>query len=132
MASLANFSGTLVLVGAGKMGGAMLHGWLTLGLDPKQIAIIEPKLSPEIAALQGRGVRINPASIGDASVIVIAIKPQDAATVVPSLKPLAGRNTLAVSIMAGRTLDFLESTLPCAIVRAMPNTPAAIGRGVTV
>src|SRR4029077_496165 len=131
-ASLTDFSGTLVLIGAGKMGGAMLQGWLALGLDPKRIAIVEPKLSADIAALQARGVRINPAAISDASVIVIANKPQDAATVVPTLKPLAGATTLAVSIMAGKTLAFLDSALACAIVRAMPNTPAAIGRGITV
>src|SRR6476620_6074158 len=132
MSSLQNFSGTLVLVGAGKMGGALLQGWLALGLDGKQIAIVEPKASADIAPLQARGVRINPASLKDASVIVIAIKPQDAATVVPTLKPLAGAGTLAVSVMAGQTLGFLDSALPCAVVRAMPNTPAAIGRGITV
>src|SRR5213080_2955714 len=76
MSTLRNFSGTLVLVGAGKMGGAMLQGWLALGLDANRIAIIEPKPSADIAALRARGVRINPASIEDASVIVIAIKPQ--------------------------------------------------------
>ena len=131
-ASLTDFSGTLMLVGAGKMGGAMLQGWLALGLDPKQIAIVEPKPSAEIAALRARGVRINPVSVDDARVIIIAIKPQDAATVVPTLKLFAGAGTLAVSVMAGKTLGYLESALPCAIVRAMPNTPAAIGRGITV
>lgn len=135
-ATLRDFSGTLILVGAGKMGGAMLEGWLALGLDPKKIAILEPKPAPEIAALAARGVRVNPApaSITDAGVIVIAVKPQDAANVVPTLKPLAGATTLAVSIMAGRTLGFLQGALSAdtAIVRAMPNTPAAIGRGITV
>ena len=131
-AALQNFSGTLVLVGAGKMGSTMLQGWLALGLDPNKIAVFEPKPSTDIAGLQARGVRINPASIQDASVLVIAIKPQDAAAVVPTLRPFAGANTLAVSIMAGKTLGFLEGVLPCAIVRAMPNTPAAIGRGITV
>src|SRR6187549_2458634 len=93
--------GILVLVGAGKMGGAMLEGWLALGLDPARIAIIEPKPSDAITALAARGVRLNPASIDDATVIVIAIKPQDAAAVVPTLKPLARANTVAISIMAG-------------------------------
>jgi pyrroline-5-carboxylate reductase len=130
-ASLRNFSGTLVLVGAGKMGGAMLEGWLALGLDPKDVVVLEPKPAPEIAALAARGVRLN-ASVTAASVIVIAIKPQDAASVLPTLKPLAGENTLAISIMAGKTLGFLQSVLPCAVVRSMPNTPAAIGRGITV
>lgn len=132
--SLRDFSGTLVLVGAGKMGSAMLQGWLALGLDPNRIAIIEPKPSADITALAAGGVRINPSTINNASVIVIAIKPQDAATVVPALKPLAGAATLAVSIMAGKTLGFLQDALSvdAAIVRAMPNTPAAIGRGITV
>jgi len=131
--SLRDFSGTLVLVGAGKMGGAMLEGWLTLGLDPAKIAVMEPKPSDEIAALAPRGVRLNPAFIDDASVIVIAIKPQDAAAVVPTLRPLARTGTVAVSIMAGPKLGFLQGTLgDLAIVRAMPNTPAAIGRGITV
>src|SRR6185369_895597 len=74
--SLRDFSGTLVLVGAGKMGGAMLQGWLALGLDPGKIAVIEPKPSADIGALLARGVRLNPAAISAASVIVIAIKPQ--------------------------------------------------------
>jgi pyrroline-5-carboxylate reductase len=132
--SLRDFSGTLVLVGAGKMGGAMLDGWLGLGLDPAKVAVMEPRPSVETTALVARGVCLNPSSVTDARVIVIAIKPQDAAAVVPSLKPLAGANTVAVSIMAGQTLRFLQGALPdnLAIVRAMPNTPAAIGRGITV
>ena len=132
-ASLRDFSGTLVLVGAGKMGGAMLEGWLALGLDPAKIAVMEPRPSGEITALAARGVRLNPPSVNDASVIVIAIKPQDAAAVVPTLKPLAGANSVAISIMAGPKIGFLQGALgDVAIVRAMPNTPAAIGRGITV
>jgi pyrroline-5-carboxylate reductase len=132
--SLRDFSGTLVLVGAGKMGGAMLDGWLALGLDPAKVAVMEPRPSDAIAALAARGVRLNPSSVADARVIVIAIKPQDAAAVVPTLRPLAGANTVSVSIMAGSTLRFLQGALTdeLAIVRAMPNTPAAIGRGITV
>src|SRR5205807_252362 len=134
MSALSDFSGMLMLVGAGKMGGAMLQGWLALGLDPKRIAIIEPKPSADVAALQQRGGRINPSAIKDASVIVIAIKPQDAAAVVPTLRQFAAANTLVVSIMAGKTLGFLQEALSAdtAIVRAMPNTPAAIARGITV
>jgi pyrroline-5-carboxylate reductase len=131
MSGLQDFSGTLALVGAGKMGGAMLEGWLALGLDPNKIVVLEPKPSAEIAALGARGVRLN-VSIKDASVIVIAIKPQEAAAALPALKSLLGANTLAISIMAGKTLGFLQAALPCAIVRSMPNTPAAIGRGITV
>ena len=67
------------------------------------------------------------------SAIVLAIKPQAAPDVMPSLKPYVGASTVVVSIMAGRTLGFLEQALPpAAMIRAMPNTPAAIGRGITV
>jgi pyrroline-5-carboxylate reductase len=133
--SLQDFTDTLVLVGAGKMGGAMLDGWLALGLDPAKVAILEPNPAPEIAALKDRGVRINPAaaSITDAAVMILAVKPQVAAAVVPPLKVLARPGTVAVSVMAGKTLGFLEGALgDIAIVRSIPNTPAAIGRGITV
>jgi pyrroline-5-carboxylate reductase len=135
MSKLDNFTGTLVLVGAGKMGGAMLEGWLALGLDPAKVAILEPKPADEIAALKDRGVRINPApaSITDAAVIILAVKPQVAAEVVPPLKALVRPNTVAVSVMAGKTIAFLEGALgDIAIVRSIPNTPAAIARGITV
>jgi pyrroline-5-carboxylate reductase len=134
--SLRDFTGTLVLVGAGKMGGAMIEGWLALGLDPKKIAIREPQPSAEITALAARGVRINPdaGAVTDASVIVVAVKPQVAADVVPGLRPLLRSGTVVVSVMAGKTLAFLEAALAsnAAIVRSIPNTPAAVGRGITV
>ena len=126
---------TVVLVGAGKMGGAMLESWIGLGLDPKHVAVIEPQPADAVRALAARGLRLNPPmdKIGDASAILIAVKPQVAAEAVPPLAKLAGSSTLVVSIMAGKTLAFLERALPqAAIVRAMPNTPAAIGRGITV
>lgn len=129
--SLKDIAGTVVLVGAGKMGAAMLQGWLARGLDPLQIAVIEPQPGDDIKALK---VSINPAMApADAAAIVIAVKPQVAGDVVPSLAKMAGASTVAVSIMAGKTLRFLEHALPnTAVVRAMPNTPAAIGRGITV
>ena len=131
--TLRDFSATLVLVGAGKMGGAMLEGWLALGLDPGKVAIQEPQPAPEIASLKARGVRINPGTVSDAAVIVIAVKPQVAADVVPALKAMMRPGTVAVSVMAGKTLAFLEGALgDGAIVRSIPNTPAAIGRGITV
>ncbi len=133
---LRNFSGLLVLVGAGKMGGALLEGWLRLGLDPKHVAILEPQPSAEIAVLARRGLRLNPdpKTLANAAAIVIALKPQVAAQAIPPLGPLVSGSTVVVSIMAGRTLQFLSGALarPCALVRAMPNTPAAIGRGITV
>lgn len=133
------FSGPLLLVGAGKMGQAMLDGWLARGLNPKKIAIIDPQPAKPIKALVKRGVAINPktgpkAKAAAAGAIVIAVKPQTAPEAVPPLAAAVGKGALVVSIMAGRTLAFLESKLPpgTAIVRAMPNTPAAIGRGITV
>jgi pyrroline-5-carboxylate reductase len=131
---LADMEGRLVLVGAGKMGTAMLEGWLALGLPAHQAAVIEPHPSPAVNALAKRGLVINPAETGKATAIVLAVKPQVAPGVVPGLAPWVGNDTLVVSIMAGRTLASLQSMLPAAraVVRAMPNTPAAIGRGMTV
>jgi pyrroline-5-carboxylate reductase len=133
--SLSDFAGTLVLVGAGKMGGAMLEGWHRLGLKFDNIVALEPQPSPEIITLGQRGLRINPAlDTIAATAILIAVKPQVAAEVVPPLGRLMRDDTVAISIMAGRTLAFVEKSLPAraAVVRAMPNTPAAIGRGITV
>ncbi len=133
--TLADFTGSLLLVGAGKMGGAMLEGWLALGMAAKNVIVLEPQPAAEIAALSSRGLRLNPSprDIGEVSAMVLAIKPQMAPDVMPTLRPFAGASTAVVSIMAGRTLRFLEQSLPpAAMVRAMPNTPAAIGRGITV
>ena len=132
---LSQLSGTIVLVGAGKMGGALLDGWLALGLDPKNIVVLEPQPAREIASLAARGVRLNPkAASVDAAAIVVAVKPQIAPEALPPLAPSVAASTVVVSIMAGRRLAFLEQALGAraALVRAMPNTPAAIGRGITV
>jgi pyrroline-5-carboxylate reductase len=127
--------GDVVLVGAGKMGGAMLEGWIGLGISPARIAVIEPQPALPVAALAARGLRINPgaASLRPAA-IVIAVKPQIAPQIMPDVAALMAPATVAVSIMAGRTIAFLAAGLPdgAAVVRAMPNTPAAIGRGITV
>ncbi|HMJ42701.1 MAG TPA: pyrroline-5-carboxylate reductase [Pseudolabrys sp.] len=135
---LGKLSGTLLLVGAGKMGSAMLDGWLARGLKAKQTSVIEPQPHKSIKALARRGVTLNakpgPKAKADAAAIVIAVKPQTAPEAVPPLGLYVGKSTLVLSIMAGRTIGFLEKTLPAgvAVVRAMPNTPAAIGRGITV
>jgi pyrroline-5-carboxylate reductase len=129
------FPGRLVLLGAGKMGSAMLEGWLARGLDPHKLTVLEPQPTKSVKALARRGVTLNPKGKPlKASAVVIAVKPQSAPEAVRSLKPYVGTSTLALSIMAGRTLGFLQQALPpqTAIVRAMPNTPAAIGRGITV
>jgi len=131
---LAKFAGSLVLVGAGKMGSAMLDGWIARGLSPKRMMVIEPQPGKAVKALAQRGLALNPKDKATAATaVVIAVKPQTAPEAVPPLKPYVGKSTLVLSIMAGRTVGFLEKTLPgAAIVRAMPNTPAAIGRGITV
>jgi pyrroline-5-carboxylate reductase len=134
--SLRDLAATIVLVGAGKMGSAMLDGWIGLGLDPARVAVIEPQPSHEIAALAARGLRLNPDrhAVRDPAVVVIAVKPQMAAEVVPAAAPLVGPSSVVVSIMAGQRLASLERALPgrTAVIRTMPNTPAAIGRGITV
>ena len=132
--TLGKFKGPLLLLGAGKMGQAMLDGWVARGLAPKKIAVIEPQPAKPVKALARRGLKLNPKTPAEAGAIVIAVKPQTAPEAVPPLKPYIGTSTLVLSIMAGRTLSFLQNKLPAgsAIVRAMPNTPAAIGRGITV
>jgi pyrroline-5-carboxylate reductase len=125
----------IVLVGAGKMGSAMLEGWIGLGVDPTRVAVIEPQPAEPVAALAMRGLRINPdAASLRPDAIVLAVKPQIAPQVMASVAALTAPTTVVVSIMAGRTIEFLAGSLPggAAVVRAMPNTPAAIGRGITV
>jgi pyrroline-5-carboxylate reductase len=133
---LRDFSGTLVLAGAGKMGSALLEGWLRLGLAPNRVAVIEPAPSPDVTALAKRGLSLNPdlRTLREPGVVVVAVKPQTAAEALAPLRPIVGAATLVISIMAGRPLQFLSSALERAgaLVRAMPNTPAAIGRGITV
>lgn len=132
--SLRKFPGRLVLLGAGKMGSAMLEGWLARGLKPKQIIVLEPHPGKAVKTLTRLGIKLNPkGNAATATAVVIAVKPQSAPEAMPALAPYVGKSTLVLSIMAGRTIDFLERSLPgSAIVRAMPNTPAAIGRGISV
>ncbi len=128
-------SGTIVLIGAGRMGSAMLNGWIGLGLDPAQINVIEPQPAEGILGLAQRGLRLNSADLqASADAVVLAVKPQTAAEALARLPALLGASTVVISIMAGRTLGFLTGLLPpgTAIIRAMPNLPAAIGRGITV
>jgi len=125
-------TGTVALVGAGKMGGAMLTGWLAQGLDPRRVVVVEPAPSEQISALVERGARLNPEEPGAVETLLIALKPQSFRSAAPLLKSLTGPVTLVVSIMAGATIASLEAVCGGAVVRAMPNTPASIGRGITV
>lgn len=125
---------SLVLIGAGKMGGAMLRSWLDLGVPAARITILEPFPSGELIALcAATGASLNPSIPPQApDALVLAIKPQTLDAAAPQIAPLVGPQTLVVSIMAGKTIADIAARLPAsAIVRAMPNTPAAVGRGIS-
>jgi pyrroline-5-carboxylate reductase len=132
--ALQDIKTTIVLAGAGKMGGAMLSGWLARGLDAKRVVVIEPYPSDEIQALTAKGVRLNPSpkDIGAVATLVVALKPQSFREAGAMLKSFVSLSTLVVSIMAGTPIAALEEVCGGSVVRAMPNTPAAIGRGITV
>ena len=129
-------SGNLVLLGAGKMGGAMLQGWLDRGLPPARIAVLDPSPPEDIGRIiSAAGIRHNPAPAGleRVEVLVLAIKPQMFDEVLPGLAGLASQRPVVVSIAAGRTMAGIEGYLggDIPVIRAMPNVPAAIGRGIT-
>ncbi len=129
----ASFPASLLLVGAGRMGGALLQGWLDSGADGQRISVVEPQPSPQIRSLcEARGVRLGlPETPPD--VLVLAIKPQMLAEATPPLAALAQASTLVISILAGKRIEDLAARLPQAqaFIRAMPNLPAAIGQGIT-
>lgn len=117
----------LVLIGCGRMGGALLDGWLKNGLAHGAVHVVDPNPRPELASL---GVSVNGDLPGGPAVLVIAVKPQMMADVLPRLS--VGADTLVVSVAAGVTIAAYEAAFPAsAIVRTMPNTPAAIGQGIT-
>jgi pyrroline-5-carboxylate reductase len=132
VSTLQDITGTIALAGAGKMGGAMLTGWLAGGLDAKRVVVIEPVPSAEINVLAAQGIRLNPKDAGAVETLVIAVKPQSFREAGPALKSCVAGSTLVVSIMAGTPMKLLQEVCGGAVVRAMPNTPAAIGRGITV
>ncbi len=116
------------------MGGSMLEGWLAVGMKPEGVTVIDPRPSDQMVRFcEGRGVALNPAHPSAPEVLVLAIKPQMLDQAAPGLNGLVGPQTLIVSILAGKTMGDLRSRLPgaTAIVRAMPNLPASIGRGAT-
>lgn len=128
----------LLLVGCGKMGGAMLQGWLADGTDPKSVVIVEPAAALR-DLLTGTGVTVlaDAAAIPDdfaPDTVIFAVKPQMMVDVVGDYARFAGPDTQFLSIAAGTTIDFFEQILGsgAAIVRTMPNTPAAVGKGMIV
>ncbi|MGN6549625.1 MAG: pyrroline-5-carboxylate reductase [Pararhizobium sp.] len=128
-------SGPIVLVGAGNMGGAMLKSWIAAGTAASDVVIVDPSLRPDMAEfVAGTGIRHEPAAPAgvEAGVLFLAVKPQMMAQVLPAVRPLKAPETVCVSIAAGTTIANLEQHLgPGAVVRAMPNTPAMFGRGIT-
>lgn len=125
---------SLILIGAGKMGGSMLEGWLRVGVRPQGVTVIDPHPSEEMNRFcREQGIALNPANLAAPDVLVLAIKPQMLDEAATSVNACLGPQTLIVSILAGKTIGDLRSGLPAsrAIVRAMPNLPASIGRGAT-
>ncbi|MCC6737055.1 MAG: pyrroline-5-carboxylate reductase [Bauldia sp.] len=125
----------VVLAGAGKMGGALLSGWLAGGMPPKAVRVVDPSPPPDSAAFMARAGMEHGSTLPKlkASVLVVAVKPQMMGTVLPALAGIVDERTIVISIAAGTTIAQLrDGTGARRIVRTMPNTPAQIGKGVTV
>ena len=121
----------LLLVGAGRMGGAMFAGWVRLGLAPS--VLVDPSPPAGLTRPQDTVIaRLDDLPPGfQPETIILAVKPQMAAEILPQLASVTRGQGVALSIMAGKAIPGLQSTLGIPVVRAMPNTPAAIGQGIT-
>lgn len=120
----------LVLLGCGKMGSALLEGWLSQGVPPDAVRVIEPHPSDWLRAT---GVHLNTDLPADPAIVLLAVKPQMMGAALPQVTALGNGTTLFLSIAAGTTIASFEAAFGAAtpIIRAMPNTPAAVGRGIT-
>ncbi len=120
----------MVLLGCGKMGSALLAGWLARGVAPESVHVIDPAPSDWLMA---QGVAVNEALPDAPAVVLLAVKPQMMGTALPAIAAYGGGATLFLSIAAGTSLAQLGAALgdTSPIIRAMPNTPAAVGRGVS-
>lgn len=120
----------LVLLGCGKMGSALLAGWLASGLAPRAIWVLEPNPSDW---LRGTGVHLNAPLPKAPAVALLAVKPQMMGAALPALTTLGNGQTLMLSIAAGTPIAAFEQAFGARtpVIRAMPNTPAAVGRGIT-
>ena len=131
-------AGPILLVGCGKMGGALVSGWRARGVAAERIVIVEPaEAARATAAKLGVMVMSAPPNADrdhPFGAVVLAVKPQMMASVAPAYQALMSPSTVALSIAAGTTTATLKNFLGvgAAVVRAMPNTPAAVGRGMTV
>lgn len=130
-------AGPLVLIGAGRMGSALLEGWLANGLPGGSACVLDPE-PPEASArlIESAGAALNPSpdEVRDPRIVVLAVKPQIMDKVLAGLGFLVKPGTLFLSIAAGRTIASLQAGLgdDVPVVRVMPNTPAAIGRGMSI
>lgn len=120
----------LVILGCGKMGSALLEGWLASGLPPRSVHVIEPNPSDWLRAT---GVALNQPLPAAPAMALLAVKPQMMGAALPALQALGGGSTVFLSIAAGTSMATIEATLGAGtpVIRAMPNTPAAVGRGIT-
>ena len=120
----------LVLLGCGKMGSAMLAGWLSNGLNPSSVYVVDPYPSEWVLA---QGVHVNPELPPKPALVLIAVKPQMMQEALPTLQAMGGGETVFLSVAAGISIGTYEDILGAnsPILRAMPNTPAAIGQGIT-
>ncbi len=136
MSPAPSLSGRLVLIGAGKMGTAMLQGWLEAGVTGDQVIIFDPAPPPEtMTVIAHHSISHNPPldSVDGVEAILVAVKPQMVDEVLPAMADLARGNPLVVSVVAGKTIaafrQHFGDTTP--VIRTIPNTPAAVGRGIT-
>lgn len=121
----------LVLLGCGKMGSAMLKGWLKRGLPASSVWVLDPKPSDWLETLVG--IHLNVDLPADPAIVLVAVKPQMMGEALPVLRSLGNGATLFVSVAAGTPISAYEAALGdrTPLIRAMPNTPAAVGRGIT-
>ena len=122
--------GGLVLLGCGKMGTALLTGWLAAGVPAASVWVIEPNPTDWLKA---SGVHLNKGVPPAPAVALLAVKPQMMGAALPALQALGNGTTLFISIAAGTSIATFEAALGprTPIVRTMPNTPAMVGRGIT-
>ena len=120
----------IVLLGCGKMGSAMLAGWLSRGLPTDKVWVLDPAPSEWVL---GTGVQVNTNLPAAPAIVLIAVKPQMMGDALPAITALAGGDTVFVSVAAGTSIAAFETAFGAQtpIVRAMPNTPAAVGQGIT-
>lgn len=123
----------LVLLGCGKMGSAMLQGWLGNGMSAAAVWVIDPHPSDWVQGLVAEGLHLNTDLPAAPAIVLVAVKPQMMAEALPSLAPFGNGTTLFISVAAGTPMSFYETTLGAdtPVIRAMPNTPAAVLRGIT-